>query len=448
MWTNPSVCGFAGTTDPVELMVQRARGIALRAIDAGWPGPPFDPVALAEFLSIPTRPSDLVRDARTIPTDDEGILIEYNPNRPRGRVRFSVAHEIAHTLFQDCAEQVRNRLVHGQMTGDSWQLEALCNVGAAELVMPVATMAISPDGPVSIEALLNERGRFDVSMEALLIRVARASSAALLMFSATRLPSAKYRFDYTVRAPKLSTAVPSAGAVLPRTSAVAHCVSIGYTASGEEIWGHPGRRVHIECVGIPPYPGEAFPRVAGLAWVNYDTGGARQATPLIRYVRGDATQPRESPTLIVHVVNDSTPIWGGSGFAAALRRAYPSSQRSFRRWWTSTPGPRLGRVHIMEASNGVWVASLVAQHGYGPGVRRRLRYTALYDALEHAAAAAASHGLSVQMPRIGAGQGGGDWRVIEDLIRDSFGRTAGHVTVYDPPDTSAAPNRSTARGTL
>ena len=30
---------------------------------------------------------------------DEPLVIEFNPTRPRGRLRFSLAHEIAHTLF-------------------------------------------------------------------------------------------------------------------------------------------------------------------------------------------------------------------------------------------------------------------------------------------------------------------------------------------------------------
>ena len=65
--------------------------------------------------------------------------IEYNPNRPRERRRYSVAHEIAHTLFPDCAKRVRHRgSHHGKRPGsDDWQLEALCNIAAAEILMPV-----------------------------------------------------------------------------------------------------------------------------------------------------------------------------------------------------------------------------------------------------------------------------------------------------------------------
>jgi len=155
--------------------------------------------------------------------------------------------------------------------------------------------------------------------------------------------------------------------------------------------------------------------------------------PLIRYVRGDATAPRDRPSLIVHVVNDATPIWGGHGFASALRQAFPSVQRSFKTWWFSTGGKRLSRVHVTEASDEVWVASIVAQHGYGPSSTPRIRYEALYEGLKHVAATAMVQGLSIHMPRIGSGQAGGKWSVIEDLIRDALGSSKQPVTVYDPP---------------
>jgi hypothetical protein len=43
------------------------------------------------------------------------------------------------------------------------------------------------------------------------------------------------------------------------------------------------------------------------------------------------------------------------------------------------------------------------------------------------------HALTLHMPRIGCGQAGGAWPIIEELIRETV-VAAGHlVTVYDPP---------------
>jgi hypothetical protein len=438
VWTNPSVLQFAGNADPVEAMTAHARSIVLRAIDAGWAGPPFDPVALAEFLEIPVSPTDVIPDARTVPLGD-GVQIEFNPNRPRGRVRYSVAHEIAHTFFADCADQIRNRVRHSSEKGDAWQLEALCNVGAAELVMPIAALSLASDVRPGIEKLLEERQRFDVSTEALFIRVARAAAAPIAMFSASRSSHSRYRLDYVIPSPTWSAVKVRSGLVLPSGTVVAECLNIGFTSAGNEVWGRSDTPVHVECVGIPPYPGALFPRVAGIAWETNQVQSASITAPLIRYVRGDATRPRDDRSLIVHVVNDATPIWGGNGFAAALRRAYPQLQRSFKSWWGSTRGSRLGRVHVTDVADDIWVASIVAQHGYGPSSTPRLRYSALHEGLQHSAAAALAHRLTVHMPRIGSGQAGGRWPVVEELIRDTFARVKRSVTVYDLP----LPNGST-----
>ena len=125
-WTNPSALLLAGDDDPVAAITGRARRLVLEALDAGWTGPPFDPVRLARHLGIQTVPRDDVHDARTVPIGGKDVRIEFNPNRPPGRVRYSLAHEIAHTLFPDCVKQVRERARHQALEGDEWQLEALC----------------------------------------------------------------------------------------------------------------------------------------------------------------------------------------------------------------------------------------------------------------------------------------------------------------------------------
>src|SRR5690606_9210375 len=102
-WTHPSVVQLAAGRDPIEMISERARALVLKAFDAGWEGPPFDPFHLADLLRIEAIPKHDVGDARTVPVGRSGFRIEFNPSRPRERLRYSVAHEIAHTLFPDCA---------------------------------------------------------------------------------------------------------------------------------------------------------------------------------------------------------------------------------------------------------------------------------------------------------------------------------------------------------
>ena len=98
-----------------------------------------------------------------------------------------------------------------------------------------------------------------------------------------------------------------------------------------------------------------------------------------------------------------------------------------------------GNARICKLPEGVLVASVVAQKGYGESVGPRIRYTALRKGLETVAEAAAQEGATVHMPRIGTGQGGGSWSVIEDILQATFGEKSVSVTVYDLPGAPLPP---------
>lgn len=328
-WTHKSIKRFAGAADPVEAILSAARAMVLRAMDAGWKGPPFDPIALAEIMRIEVAPRDDVRDARVVPAGRDGVRIEFNPSRPPNRVRYSIAHEIAHTFFPDCAERVRHRAAPAEMKGDEWQLEALCNIAAAELLMPAGSLPpLTPDA-LEIRSLLSLRERYAVSTEALLIRVAKsAEQEACAAFCASHVTQGsglgRIRLDYVIGSPRWNAPL-RRGILLPTKTALRDCVAIGYTASATESWGESAS-LRVEGVAIPAYPGDTEPRVVGIIATR---GSRADAQPMLRYVRGDATKPRgEGPGIVAHVVNDATANWGGGGFASAVRRALTSSPDS------------------------------------------------------------------------------------------------------------------------
>ena len=73
-----------------------------------------------------------------------------------------------------------------------------------------------------------------------------------------------------------------------------------------------GEDVHVQAVGVPPYPATAS-HASSDCCSRPARAPARDTT--LRYVRGDAAQPRrDGPAIIAHVVNDSA----GTGVAAAL----------------------------------------------------------------------------------------------------------------------------------
>lgn len=427
---------FAGDDDPLDAVLRRAREVVLKAMDQGWSGPPFDPIALSGFMNIAVFPRADIRDARTVPQRNADVCIEYNPTRPRGRLRYSVAHEIAHTLFKDCGERVRNRSDRHELQGDEWQLEVLCNIAAAEFLMPVGSIQAQSVKELSIERVLAMRSQYDVSTEAILIRLAHVSEHPFAAFVASRIErgtrAGHYRVEYAIPSKSCPSKL-APGTVLPPESVVQQCTAIGYTAKSDEVLPS-GDKAHLECVGIAPYPGSVYPRVAGLI-----TGTLKAENgPTTTYLKGNALEPRgDKQKLIVHVVNDATPNWGGRGFAVGLKAKWPHAQREFRNWVAQNRGHlRLGQVHIARVSADVLIASMVCQKGYGPSPKPRIRYAALHDCLAEVAGAARRLGAAVHMPRIASGRAVGSWFIVEELISSAVTDRGVPVFVYDLPQTT------------
>lgn len=439
-WTNKSVLALAGDADPEAVVSAKAEELALAALSDRWEGPPFDPFELARRLKIPVVARDDLYDARIVPGAKKGFTLEYNPSRPRGRVRFSVAHELAHTLFPDAAEQIRYRSSDEERSADDWQLEMLCNIAASEVLMPTGTFPQLTGESLDIDHLMDLRKQYDVSTEALLLRLTKLADEPLTMFAASRAPAAKpegaLRVDYW-RSGRLAAGALRRGARLPKKSVVYDCTAVGFTAKGVETWPGEGE-VRVEAVGIPPYPGQRMPRVVGILRPNHAADGA--AARRIEYLTGDATEPRgDGLRAIVHLVNDKTANWGG-GFARALRSRYPEAQEDFRKWVAADKSRlRLGAIRRVEVRPDLEVVTIVAQSGYGPSVRPRVRYEALRTALKHLSALLDREPVSVHMPRIGAGMAGGDWNIIAELVRDELVDRCHEVTVYSRPQDAWQP---------
>ncbi len=431
-WTNESALALGGDDhDPLATITRRARSEALSAMEEGWTGPPFDPFELAARLKVPLIPRVELADARTVPSGSDGLSIEFNPTRPRGRLRFSIAHELAHTFFPDAAEQIRNR--GGTRRGDDWQLELLCNVAASELLMPIGSFPELKDADLDITALMRIRKHFDVSTEALLRRVVFLSDQPITFFSASRVDGdrlkSRFRIEYWVRSSRWEAPL-TRGMSLPANTVVRHCAAVGYTDTATEAWGKALPSVEVQCVGVSPYPGQTFPRVVGLLRGD----GRATSSRRIHYVTGDATKPRgEGHKIIAHVVNDATANWGGP-FARALKRRHAIAQSEFRTW-AEQPGDAnlsLGNVHFTELED-LTVATMVAQHGYGARPSTQLSYVALRTCLEEVQRHASRLDAHVHMPRIGAGEARGRWDVISELIDVALIENEVSVTVYALP---------------
>lgn len=155
----------------------------------------------------------------------------------------------------------------------------------------------------------------------------------------------------------------------------------------------------------------------------------------IVYLVGDATDPQgNGPKVIVHVCND---VGGwGRGFVVALSRRFPEPEAAYRRWWADRANNDfvLGAVQFVPVAPELWVANLIGQHGLG---RTRgvppVRYDAIQEGLARVALFAKEHGATVHMPRIGCGLAGGDWTVVERIVKEGLTTQGVAVTVYDLP---------------
>jgi O-acetyl-ADP-ribose deacetylase (regulator of RNase III) len=434
-WTNPSVLALAGDRDPIEAVTERARELVTRALDEDWVGPPFDPIKLASILGFDVRPLADIPDARTVSIGADRFRIDYNPNRPSGRVRYSIAHEIAHTFFPDCGERVRNRLAHANATLDEWQLEALCNIAAAEILMPFGSFPAASERLTDIDRVIALQKQFKVSTEALLLRIVRIAPSMCAAFSASQVEEGsrrgRWRVDYVVG----SSSWPEGavrGTLLPPDTRIQECAGgIGFTTRSDEVWD--GRSTHVEAVALPPYPGAITPRVAGFVSLA-DEASASAALALLEVV-GDALQPRGAgPNIVAHVVTDKAQTWGGGGFAAALRQRWPHVHEDFSAWAGQFGrNLQLGRVRFCDAPDSIRVASMVAQHGYGAARTARVRYVALEQCITEVFREAADAGATVHLPRIGTGHGGGSWPIIRDMVESAAAQWRVSAVVYRLP---------------
>lgn len=139
----------------------------------------------------------------------------------------------------------------------------------------------------------------------------------------------------------------------------------------------------------------------------------------IKYLSGDAAEPLKKNTVIAHIVNNKGK-WG-KGFVLSLSNKYPAAKEYYLNSFKGNNIPELGRVDFVkvDAQEHIFIANMYAQNGIKKNVNDKKQcvcYASLEVCLEKLSDFALVNRLSVQMPRIGAGLGGGDWNIIESLI--------------------------------
>lgn len=424
-WSHPSVAKLAGGRDPRPMVTAAARALISEAMDKGWSGPPYDPFQLAGILGFSAVPSEEVPEAR-ITAEAGKVRILFNPNKPKTRIWFSLAHEIAHTLFADWSDEARSRNA-GDTTPDSWQLESLCNLAASELLMPTAAFA-EIDDRATLQDLLRLQERLGVSVEALLLRFVRLTgtpSGLAIVARRENSPS----IDYAAFS-RAWTGVRNLR--VPEGSVVDACTAIGFTATGTEDWGG-SHDVAVEAIGIKGYPGDRLPRVAALLSLGRESVSPHGFSE----VTGDVLQPiGGGPRIIAHVVSAAPARWGrGVGRQVASR--WPAAETNVLRQ-IQAGAAGLGSGVLTPVGTATWVESMVAQTRLSRGAKTGiLSYSALQCCLEKLAEDARRLQASVHMPMIGTGDASGQWPVIREMVRTTLEEAAISTVVYRRDDEPA-----------
>lgn len=160
----------------------------------------------------------------------------------------------------------------------------------------------------------------------------------------------------------------------------------------------------------------------------------------LSYVKGDATDPAgEGSRFIIHVCNNLG-LWG-AGFVLALSRRWPQPEEAYYAMEQEEDGYRLGKIQIVKVEENLWVVNMIGQHGVGRKREKSLppiRYKAIREALRQVAFYADSvsykgpyKSVSIHCPKFGAGLAGGDWSVIEQLLKEELVEKGLNVTVYE-----------------
>ena len=128
-----------GTGDPFEAVRIKARNAVAHYHQFLAESPPFNMRAVASTFGLHWSEDDprYSADSEISPESDGRVVLRVNKSRPETRQRFSIGHEIGHTLFPEYELSVQCRKATDRTWADPNDLiETLCDTAASELLFP------------------------------------------------------------------------------------------------------------------------------------------------------------------------------------------------------------------------------------------------------------------------------------------------------------------------
>lgn len=144
---------------------------------------------------------------------------------------------------------------------------------------------------------------------------------------------------------------------------------------------------------------------------------------MIKYVQGDLFDTEAD--IIAHGCNCRNGF--GSGVAKIVATKYPKAKYYFHEKYDEE-GWKLGEVQFIQVVGGKYIANCATQYDYLPRGVCHADYDAIRTAMTRVKEFAKAKGLSIAIPKIGAGLAGGDWDTIEAVLKEVFNDY--DITIY------------------
>ncbi len=284
MWTSASVRSLlakSDTSDPVEAM--RARAAALIA-QCEFERPPINHEMVASFRGIEAvQPIEMKQAGLLVPIGPGQFHVFVNARDSKGRQRFSCDHEVSHTFFPNYGENPieKTDMYIGEYQEDAEE-EYLCDVGAAELLMPRRFFHPAlRDMGCSIEVISELARVYEASQEAVAVQMVQAAvhECALIVWHMAHKPTQasavnpaqgfldgigdwagtpkKLRTRYARATPGITDFFPPHKSV-HEDSPILHCYLSGEACKGEAMisTGRTCKRFYTESMFVPPAAGD------------------------------------------------------------------------------------------------------------------------------------------------------------------------------------------------
>lgn len=144
--------------------------------------------------------------------------------------------------------------------------------------------------------------------------------------------------------------------------------------------------------------------------------------------RTDILEVKEG--LILHGVNCQKVM--GAGLAKAIRDKWPIVYKKYLEHFRYFDNQAiLGYFLPVQVTPDLWVGNCFTQYFYGRN-NRQINYEAVYTSLEGAFTWASDSSLDViHMPKIGCNLGGGEWSIVESMVRFHESNTGIEANVYE-----------------